>query len=330
VDFTLTQDQELIRSSARALLEKECPASLVRAHAGDPSVADGLWRHLREWTGLAAGPLVEPLLFLEECGAVLAPGPFFATTALFAPLVRALDDDLFQRVIAGESTGRWRWRESSASGLPTTDPVKRFVPEAERVQHVAAVLPGPRVVFLERPTGRYVENRRHLAAPGRRGGRIRPRCGARELFARGARALPRERRRRALRPRCSHRALALRDHARLRQGPRAVRPADRVLPGDAAQARQHEARARARLERRLLRGDGDRRRRRRPSRAAHAAKGAAGEAAKLCAKDGIQIHGGIGYTWEHDLHLYIRRAYASEHLLGSSDWHRDRLAELIF
>ena len=30
------------------------------------------------------------------------------------------------------------------------------------------------------------------------------------------------------------------------------------------------------------------------------------------AKDGIQIHGGIGYTWEHDLHLYLRRAYADE------------------
>jgi alkylation response protein AidB-like acyl-CoA dehydrogenase len=43
----------------------------------------------------------------------------------------------------------------------------------------------------------------------------------------------------------------------------------------------------------------------------------------------MQIHGGIGYTWEHDLHLYIRRAYASEHLLGTAEWHHDRLADLI-
>ena len=62
----------------------------------------------------------------------------------------------------------------------------------------------------------------------------------------------------------------------------------------------------------------------------HAAKAAANEAARRCAKDGIQIHGGIGYTWEHDLHLCMRRAYASEYLLGSSDWHHDRLADLIF
>jgi hypothetical protein len=64
-------------------------------------------------------------------------------------------------------------------------------------------------------------------------------------------------------------------------------------------------------------------------RAAHVAKIMAGAAATRCAKDGIQVHGGIGYTWEHDLHLYIRRAYGSEHLFGTADWHRDQLAELI-
>ena len=36
-------------------------------------------------------------------------------------------------------------------------------------------------------------------------------------------------------------------------------------------------------------------------------------------KDGIQIHGGIGYTWEHDLHLYLRRATADEYLLGTTE-----------
>ena len=65
-------------------------------------------------------------------------------------------------------------------------------------------------------------------------------------------------------------------------------------------------------------------------RAVHVAKAAAGDAAKRCAKDGIQIHGGIGYTWEHDLHLFIRRAYASESCFGTSDWHHDRLADLLF
>jgi hypothetical protein len=71
-------------------------------------------------------------------------------------------------------------------------------------------------------------------------------------------------------------------------------------------------------------GDADR------HRATHVAKAAAGAAATTCARDGIQVHGGIGYTWEHDLHLYLRRAYASEHLLGTTTWHHDRLAALLF
>jgi len=65
-------------------------------------------------------------------------------------------------------------------------------------------------------------------------------------------------------------------------------------------------------------------------RATHVAKAAAGAAATRAAKDGIQIHGGIGYTWEHDLHLFIRHAYGSEAWLGTRDWHHDRLAELLF
>ena len=64
--------------------------------------------------------------------------------------------------------------------------------------------------------------------------------------------------------------------------------------------------------------------------ACHSAKAAAGEAARRILKDGAQIHGGIGYTWEHDLHLYLRRATADEYLLGTTSWHLDRIADLLF
>lgn len=43
----------------------------------------------------------------------------------------------------------------------------------------------------------------------------------------------------------------------------------------------------------------------------------------------IQLHGGIGYTWEHEAHLYFKRAKASQHLFGDADAHRDRLADLL-
>ncbi|MEU6539085.1 acyl-CoA dehydrogenase family protein [Streptomyces sp. NPDC047000] len=47
------------------------------------------------------------------------------------------------------------------------------------------------------------------------------------------------------------------------------------------------------------------------------------------AKENIQIHGGIGYTWEHDAHLHLKRAKSSEHLLGSPATHRRLLAALV-
>jgi alkylation response protein AidB-like acyl-CoA dehydrogenase len=47
------------------------------------------------------------------------------------------------------------------------------------------------------------------------------------------------------------------------------------------------------------------------------------------AAENIQIHGGIGFTWEHDAHLYFKRAKASELFLGDASYHRERLAERI-
>ncbi len=63
--------------------------------------------------------------------------------------------------------------------------------------------------------------------------------------------------------------------------------------------------------------------------AASTAKAAAGDCAALLAKEGIQIHGGIGYTWEHDMHLYVRRVKSSALLFGNAAQHRARVADLI-
>ncbi|MNJ22356.1 Acyl-CoA dehydrogenase [compost metagenome] len=52
----------------------------------------------------------------------------------------------------------------------------------------------------------------------------------------------------------------------------------------------------------------------------------ASEAFFTCAAESIQLHGGVGFTWEYDPHLYFKRARASEQLLGSPALHRERLA----
>ncbi|MEV5276607.1 acyl-CoA dehydrogenase [Streptomyces sp. NPDC052811] len=52
------------------------------------------------------------------------------------------------------------------------------------------------------------------------------------------------------------------------------------------------------------------------------------DAAHSCAKDSIQVLGGIGFTWEHDAHLYLRRALVARQLLGAGDVHRLRAVRL--
>ncbi|MET9698745.1 acyl-CoA dehydrogenase family protein [Streptomyces sp. NPDC006529] len=64
------------------------------------------------------------------------------------------------------------------------------------------------------------------------------------------------------------------------------------------------------------------------SLAAALAAGTALDAAYSCAKDCIQVLGGIGFTWEHDAHIYLRRALVARQLLGSGDGHRVRAVRL--
>jgi alkylation response protein AidB-like acyl-CoA dehydrogenase len=63
--------------------------------------------------------------------------------------------------------------------------------------------------------------------------------------------------------------------------------------------------------------------------AASMAKAYVSDAFRRAAGTGIQLHGGIGFTWEHDLHLYFKRAKSSEFTFGDGTWHRERVAQLI-
>ena len=56
------------------------------------------------------------------------------------------------------------------------------------------------------------------------------------------------------------------------------------------------------------------------------AKACASEAALLAARVALQVHGAIGYTWEHDLHLWLKRVWALGPAWGDAAWHRARVA----
>jgi alkylation response protein AidB-like acyl-CoA dehydrogenase len=65
------------------------------------------------------------------------------------------------------------------------------------------------------------------------------------------------------------------------------------------------------------------------SLASSMAKAYVSDAYRKVAGDGIQVHGGIGFTWEHDMHLYFKRAKASEVTLGDATYHRELVAQSL-
>jgi alkylation response protein AidB-like acyl-CoA dehydrogenase len=328
VDFTLSPDQELLRDTARQLLQRECPTTLLRSHIEDPAAADSLWQHLRDFAGLGDGPLTDLCVFLEETGYVAAPGPFFPTVALFTPLVATAGHELLAPALSGEITGTVAVAGADGVWAANDDRVKTFVPEADRVDWVAVVAPGPTVSLVQSPEARPVGT----VDFSRRFFEVDPGSGS------AAQSIDPEAFESVLERATIALAAEMVGTARRLFDMALAYAKERVqfdVPIGSFQAIQHKlADVALDLERATSAvayaamavdaKDADR------HRAAHVAKAAAGAAATRAAKDGIQIHGGIGYTWEHDLHLFIRHAYGSEAWMGTSAWHHDRLADLLF
>jgi alkylation response protein AidB-like acyl-CoA dehydrogenase len=63
--------------------------------------------------------------------------------------------------------------------------------------------------------------------------------------------------------------------------------------------------------------------------AASTAKAWCSDAYFRCAADALQIHGGVGFTWEYDVHLHLKRARSMEAFLGTPAWHRERVARIL-
>lgn len=330
MDFALTDDQVLLRDTARSMLAKECPPALVRAHIDDPAAADPLWAHLRGFAALGAGPCTDLCLFMDEAGYVAAPGVLFPTTALFAPLLATIGHDLLPAVVAGEATGSVAVAGADGVWAPNDEPVKTFVPEADRVDWIAVVDAGATVRVVDAadlPTRqvRTIDFSRRffeVDTAGARGPTIALDAATYDtLLARATATLAAEM------VGTSRRLLDMTvAYAKERY--------QFDVPIGSFQAIQHRlAEASLAVERAIAAAfyaamtvDADDSER---DRAVHVAKAAAGNAATRMAKDSIQVHGGIGYTWEHDLHLFLRRAVGSEHWLGTKEWHHDRLADLL-
>jgi alkylation response protein AidB-like acyl-CoA dehydrogenase len=345
VDFTLSDEQELLRETAAALFDREFPSELVRAAAYDrtedgPALARAAFdAHLRDWFVLGDASVVEQCLFLQESGRAVLTGPLWSSSALALPVLRAAGAPQADDVASGTATATVALAGRDGRWVPNGEPTKCFVPDAGSVDMLVVVAgEGTGPGGLDGATATVLDaagvDRREVANLDR----------SRPLFEvtppSGAGALPvdPDALRRALQRATVALAAELVGVARwlreatldyVRHREQFGRPVG-SFQGlqwklvDAALAEERAAAAMAYAAMCLDAEDPDR------HDAVHVAKAAAGAAARRWATDGLQAHGGIGYTWEHDLHLRLRRAQAADHLLGDADWHRDHLATSLF
>jgi alkylation response protein AidB-like acyl-CoA dehydrogenase len=310
MQFAFTDDQEALRREARAFLAERYPPERVAELADSEAGWDeASWRELAElgWLGVSVaeehggaglGFLEEAVLF-EELGRALYPGPYFSTIALALP---ALPPELQAEVAAGEA----RWSAEVDGLVPDLGSVDWVVADASAVRAQGELL---ETMDATRRLGRLAPDaeRRPLA-----GAIDRPHVlAALALEAVGV----------------AQRALELGvEHAKTRT--------QFGKPIGTYQAVSH-ALADTYVETELARSlaywaawcvaEDD------PEApvAAAAAKAFAAEAAVTACERAIQVHGGIGFTWEHVLHRYYKRAQGIEAFAGFGAALRAEVAESL-
>lgn len=356
MQFGLSESQGILRDSARKFFAGECPIAEVRKLMETPTAYDAvLWRKLAEqgYTGIifpeeyggAGTGIVELILLMEEAGRALLPGPFFSTVALAGTVLDACGSveqkkKYLAPICRGEARATLALLESSASwdladvqiaaasGKLTGE--KLFVPDAGVADFI--VVGAKNGVFV-------VETK---AA----GMRIEPMSGmdlARKLYAVKFQNSPAEQ---LSNDAGIARALDIATAALVAE---MVGGMQRTLdltveyaktrkqfgkPIGMFQAVQHQcadmyletesSRSAAYYAAWALQESAPD-----AATAVSIAKMYASDASRTVGNRGIQVHGGMGFTWENDLHLYYRRAKASETMLGDATFHRERIARLV-
>jgi alkylation response protein AidB-like acyl-CoA dehydrogenase len=377
MDFGFSEEQELLRATARKFLENECTSAFVRDRMAEAAgVTDEFWTKLAEqgWLGLVYPEeyggsglgFVDLTVLMEEMGRASMPGPFFSTVLLGGlAILEAGSAEQKKTWLTGIASGRAKvalaWTEPNArwdaagvtvaaresGGGFTLTGTKLFVLDA----HVADAIV---VVARTRDSARPEDGVTLVLVPRTAAGldvellptmdQTRKQCevtltdvhvpadavlGARDG---GWTALQRvvERATVALCAEMCGGAQRVLDmtteYAKIRiafgrpigayQGVK-HRAADMLVEVENAKSLTYYA-AWAVDERS-------------PDAplAVSMAKAYVSDAFRRVAGAGIQLHGGIGFTWEHDLHLYFKRAKNSEFTFGDATYHRERVAQLI-
>ena len=377
MDIGFSEEQELLRETARKFLDAECTTKFVREMmATEAAVTDDFWRQLAEngWLGItypeAEGGsglgLVDLVVLMEEIGRAVMPGPYPATVLLGGATIAGAGSaeqrrEWLPRIAAGEIKATLAVTEPNArwdaAGITATarearggfalSGTKMFVPDA----HLADVLvvaarsrdgstmeDGVSLFLVPRDTAGVAirrlpsvdETRKlcevkldNVAVPDSAllGQLHRGWAPLQQVIDRAAVALSAEM--------CgaAQRVLDMTvDYAKLRvafgkpigtyQGVK-HKCADMLVEIENAKSLTYYAAWT------VDQGEAD------AVLAVSMAKAAASDAGRKVCAAGIQLHGGIGMTWEHDLQLYLKRAKAGEAAFGDATWHRERIARLM-
>jgi alkylation response protein AidB-like acyl-CoA dehydrogenase len=371
MNFSFSDDQTLLKNSARSVLDEQVKPAHVRAMMDDATgYSDAVWQEMAKlgWLGLpfpeevggAGLGMVELAILLEELGRAAYPGPYMPTVVLGGlGLALAGSGAQKEKWLSAIAAGQARmsaalldehldWDPSSttstatrAAGGFTLDGVKRFVPWAHVADAILVPARAPEglTLFLVDPKAagvtlspmvgidlatRWSEMR--LAGVTVGADAVVGKVGAagpvlEALLRRAAVAASAEMLGTARR--CLDMSV---DYAKVREqfgqligSFQAIR--HRCAEMLVAVENSHAAVYYAAWA--LDAGAED------AAVAASICKSYVSEAARKVCGDAIQNHGGIGFTWEYDLHLYMKRAKALEVMFGDAEYHRELIVRHV-
>ncbi len=367
--LALNDEQKMLAQTVRRWVEKECPSTRVRQiMATETAYDEQLWNQMaaqgwmgltipEEYGGLGESWLTQAALF-EELGRGLVPGPLLATVGLATPLLlkagsKAQKERWLPSIAEGSARATVAYLEEANSyefGAPATTAhasengsyslsgTKMFVLDAGPADFilVSAQLDGELALFLveKGAAGLKVETLEGMDLT-RRVARVRlenspaqkldssadPRAALEEALDRASFALSAEGvggMQWVLDASVAY-AKTREQYGRLIGSYQAVAHplADRALDLNSARSAIFNAAY-------VLDHKPDE-----IGEAVSMAKAHIGDSYRQAGYTGIQTHGGIGFTWEHDMQLYFRRASGSWSLFGDPLWHRERMLKAI-
>jgi alkylation response protein AidB-like acyl-CoA dehydrogenase len=364
VYFDLTDEQQAIKATAHDFLASRFKSARMREIAASDDGTDAAgWSEMAElgWAGLAVPEewggqglgIVELAVLFEEMGYALAPSPLFSNTIAGLALTLCGSDDLRERYLRPLAAGEVRGTPALwDAGSPITPGDFTM---AARADGDEVILDGEKTLVMDAAGADFflvatADGRRHLVESGADGVTVTAETGIDPtrrfssvglegvrvaaadtlpgaaadyypVFHRLCVALAAEST--GIAQRTMEMAV---EYAKDRQQFGRPIGAYQAVSHRCAQMLLETENARSAVYGAAWAADAE------PESlplAASMAKAYAGDAGWRVPDASIQVHGGIGFTWEHDLHFFLKRGRSNAAIFGDSKWHRERVADVV-